>query len=115
MLGQKVQPYKTRLYNPFSGAIKRLRANIPNEQVASVTVMMFPSLMVFTSNHQNTIIRWADEGIVEGSRPVFGEGWYTLNDFVELWSMTSYAGDVFIADRYGSVLSTMPAAAHGDV
>ena len=48
MLGQRVQPYKTQLYNPFSGAIKRLRVEIPTEQVASVTVKMFPSLMLFT-------------------------------------------------------------------
>ena len=84
MLGQRVQPYKTWWYNPFSGAIKRLGAEIPTKRVASVAVTMFPSLMVFTSNNQNTTIRWADESTEEGSRPVFGEGWYSPYDFAEL-------------------------------
>ena len=88
---------------------------IPTELVASIDVTMFPLSMVFTSNLQNTIIWCEGEGIEEGSRPVFGEGWYMPNEFAELRSMTSYVIDVFVADRYGSVLSTMCDAAHGDV
>ena len=37
------------------------------------------------------------------------------NDFAKLRSMSSYASDVFVIDRYGSVFSTMSDAAHGDV
>ena len=111
MLGQRVPPYKTRLFNPLTGAMKRLRVQIPVEQLSAVVVSMSPSLRVFVSDIQNHTIRLADESSKEGPSYEFGEELCRAADvFGVLRSMTHFAGDLFVTDRHG-ILSTMKDAA----
>ncbi len=112
MLGQRVQPYKTRVLNPLTGCIVRLKAQIPAEELSSVVVMTSP-LMVFVSDLQNCSLRWADQSTEEGPSALgFGEALYrAASCFGVLHSITYYAGDIFATDKYGSIISSMTYAA----
>ena len=111
VLGQRVPPYKTRLYNPLTNSFKRLRAQIPSEVLFSVAVTMSP-LMVFISSKWRHTLHWADESTKEGEPGdrMFGDGFYDVDTFPgALGSMTEHAGDIFLTDAYGSIISTMAA------
>ena len=108
MLGQRVQPYRTRVLNPLTGCIVCLKAQIPAEELSSVVVMTSP-LMVFVSDLQNCGLRWPDQSTEEGpSASGFGEGEYrAAGCFGVLHIITYYAGDIFATDKYDSFISTM--------
>jgi hypothetical protein len=73
VLGQRVPPYKTRVFNPLTGAMKCLKVQIPTEQLSLVHVTMSLSLRVIVSNSQNHTVRWADESS-EAEPSAFGFG-----------------------------------------
>ena len=113
MLGQRVWPFHIRLLNPLTGAMKRLRAHIPAEELSVVVVTESPSLTVFIADLQSTLW-WADESTAEGeTTSVFGDGKYDPGSslFVSLQSMTSYNGDVFVTNTFGQIILTMPGTA----
>jgi hypothetical protein len=114
MLGQRAQLYKTRVFNPLTGAIKGFDAQIPAEELSSIVVTMKPSLTIFVSDLQNNTIRWANKSSEAGpSASRFGHGFYSaLGPFAVLWCITHFPGDVFVIDKYSSIISTMPSTAN---
>jgi hypothetical protein len=108
VLGQRVPPYRTRVFIPLTGAMKYLEVQIPVEQLYVVLMTISPSLRVFVSNLQNHTVRWADESSEAGPFAFgFGEELYWAADvFGVLWSMTHFAGDVFVTDKH-AIISTM--------
>ena len=112
MLGQRVQPYKTRVLNPLTGCIERLKVQIPAEELSSIVLMTSP-LMVFLSDLQNCGLRWADQSTKEGPSALsFGEALYRVASFFGVLHITNYyAGDIFATDKYGSIISTISYAA----
>jgi hypothetical protein len=95
-------------------AIKGFNAQIPAEELSSVVVTMKPSLTVFISDLQINTIRWAEkEQQGRSSALGFGHVFYMApGPFAVLRCMTHFAGDVFVVDRYGSVISTMAGTAN---
>jgi hypothetical protein len=102
------------VFNPLTGAKKGLVAQIPAEELSSVVVTMKPPLTVFVADLQNDTIRWADKIIeVGGSTSGFGHGFYSAQGpFAVLRCMTHFASDVFVVEKYGSIISTMPDTAN---
>jgi hypothetical protein len=102
------------VFNTLTGAIKGFDAQIPTEKLSSVVVRMKPSLTVFISDLQNNTIRWADKSSEAGGSVLgFGHGFYKAPcPFAVLRCMTHFVGNVFVVDRYGSVISTMPGTAN---
>ncbi|XBI32791.1 hypothetical protein VPH35_056194 [Triticum aestivum] len=110
VLGQRAQPYQTRVLNPFTGAMARFKVHIPMEQVSSVVVTTSP-MMVFISNLLNDCVSWADQTSEEWHTAFgFGEGECRTGD----WgfgdghkNLTSFAGSMYITNKYGSIISTI--------
>ncbi|XBI22497.1 hypothetical protein VPH35_063512 [Triticum aestivum] len=110
VLGQRAQPYQTRVLNPFTGAMARFKVPIPMEQVSSVVVTTSP-MMVFISDLLNNCVSWADQTSEEWHPALgFGEGEFRTGD----WgfgnrhkNLTSFAGGMYITNKYGSIISTI--------
>jgi hypothetical protein len=88
--------------------MKCLKVQILAERLSTVIVTVSPFLMVFVSNLQNHTVRSADESSEAGPFAFgFGEELYWAADvFGVLWSMTHFAGDVFVTDKH-AIISTM--------
>jgi hypothetical protein len=79
VLGQRVQPYKTLVFKPLTGAMKRPKMQILVEQLSAVLMTMFLSLRVFASKLQNHTVQWADESSEVGPSAFgFGEELYRV-------------------------------------
>ncbi|XBI32781.1 hypothetical protein VPH35_056186 [Triticum aestivum] len=97
VLGQRAQPYQTRVLNPFTGAMARFKVHIPMEQVSSVVVTTSPMMADQTSEEWHPALGFG-EGEFRTGDWGFGDGHKNL---------TSFAGGMHITNKYGSIISTI--------
>ncbi|KAK1670805.1 hypothetical protein QYE76_058964 [Lolium multiflorum] len=104
VLGERAPPYQTRVLNPFTGAVVNFKAPIPADMVQDVIVMPSPMMVfIFTGSHKYAV-SWADQ-----SSESFKERELIMDypsDDLCLWNMTHFADQIYLANMYGSIIST---------
>ncbi|CAD6341715.1 unnamed protein product [Miscanthus lutarioriparius] len=113
LLAEPTYPYRARLLNPFTGALARFKAPVPVGEVREVAVVATSptTTTVFVSMlTDDGAVMWADQdskyfGECAAPAPYPDDG---------LLCMVPFAGDVYLTNRQGAVLSTAAAAVVDD-
>lgn len=120
LLGEPAYPYQVRVLNPFTGSIARFNAPVPVGQAREVAVVTTSSssaattMRVFVSTALGAIM-WADQDsdyfhkCDDAATDPFPN---PNNDL--LLCMAPFAGNVYLTNRQGSVLSISTTAADDD-
>ncbi|KAL6878307.1 hypothetical protein ACP4OV_012477 [Aristida adscensionis] len=97
LLGELVCPYQARVLNPFTGSIVHFKVCIPSERIREVIVTTLPMMIFISSDVQNSIM-WADQ-----NNECFCH--FKVDYPNRFLSIESYAGNVYLTNRQGSILS----------
>ncbi|KAL6616732.1 hypothetical protein ACP70R_039002 [Stipagrostis hirtigluma subsp. patula] len=100
LLGESVYPHQARLLNPFTGSIVNFKVRIPTEKISAVAVTTSPMMVFISSGAIQSSIMWADQ-----NDEYFHHFWVKYPD--QFFSLTSFAGNVYLTNRQGSILSTI--------
>ncbi|WVZ53153.1 hypothetical protein U9M48_004135 [Paspalum notatum var. saurae] len=106
LLAERAYPYQVRVLNPFTGSLARFKAPIPVAQardVAVTTTMVFISTL---DNYEGGTVMWADQDSEYFQK-------YYVPFSGDILCMVPFAGDVYLTNRQGSVLS-LTAAGGGE-
>jgi hypothetical protein len=98
LLGEKEEPHRACLLNPFTGAIAHFKVRAPAEGVMAVAVTTKP-LMVFVSLEDGDII-WADQSSEHFKR-------YNLMDSDKPTLIAAFDGDVYASDPDGAIFMSI--------
>jgi hypothetical protein len=113
LLAEPTYPYRARLLNPFTGALARFKAPVPVGEVREVAVVATSptTTTVFVSMlADDGAVMWADQdseyfGKCAAPAPYPDDG---------LLCMVPFAGDAYLTNRQGAMLSTAAAAVVDD-
>ncbi|KAK3163056.1 hypothetical protein QOZ80_1BG0097010 [Eleusine coracana subsp. coracana] len=109
LLGKTTYPYQARLVNPFTGSVAHFKASIPRRGVWGVAVTTSPIFRVFISGKERENgIMWADP-----DSECFHE--ILAVNLDGPLCMAPLAGNVYLANTYGSILSPSPDVADGSL
>nr|TKW18935.1 hypothetical protein SEVIR_5G465100v2 [Setaria viridis] len=101
LLGESAYPYQARVFNPFTGSLAHFKAPVPVGQAREVAVVMTSSttMRVFVSTALGAIM-WADQ-----DSDYFHKCDAPFPNPSDLLCMVPFAGNVYLTNRQGSVLS----------
>nr|TKW02743.1 hypothetical protein SEVIR_8G259800v2 [Setaria viridis] len=102
LLGESADPYQARVLNPFTGSLAHFKAPVPVGQareVAVVTTSSSTTMRVFVSTALGAIM-WADQ-----DSDYFHKCDAPFPNPSDLLCMVPFAGNVYLTNRQGSVLS----------
>lgn len=107
VLGELEAPHGVRVLNPFTGSVvARFSVPILGYDVRKAVVTVSPTTMLFISGMHNNFVAWADLNSIG-----FNEFWVMFPE--DLRCMTHFAGDVYVTNRHGSIISSLAVAAAG--
>jgi hypothetical protein len=98
VLGEKQEPHRTRLLNPFTGAVAGFKVRAPAEGVKAAAVTTKP-LMLFVSLEDGDII-WADQSSDHFKR-------FNRLDSDKPTPIAALDGDVYASDPHGAIFTSI--------
>ncbi|CAD6234791.1 unnamed protein product [Miscanthus lutarioriparius] len=113
LLAEPTYPYRAVVLNPFTGVLARFKARVPTGDAREVAVIAAPpptTMTVFVCMLDDGAVLWADQDSkyfrkCAAPAPYPDDG---------LLCMVPFAGDVYLTNRQGAVLSTTAAAVVDD-